>query len=94
MKLSAAQKAHLIRIGAFEAEHPDMHRQGFSAGWMGSRSEQSLETKGLVRHWTEKRPLGGGGAIGYLSVAWNFCELTDDGWRELADVLGQANSTR
>lgn len=81
-KLTKAQKRHMVRIAAALHEHPDL-----PAGWMNSKSEQVLERLGLVRHWTEERPFGGGGAIGAIKIIWNFAELTDEGWVEVSEIL-------
>lgn len=78
--LPKSQADHLLRIAA---AHINLNEAGdpvLPAGWMNSRSEQALEKKGLIRHWEERRPLGGRGAIGMVSMIWKFADLTDEGW--------------
>jgi hypothetical protein len=54
---------------------------------MGTKSEVILETKGLIRHWTERRPFGGAGAIGHITMTVNLCAPTDEGWIAARDIL-------
>jgi hypothetical protein len=82
VKLTEAQKNHLLRIAAAPVEHPTL-----PAGWANTKAEQALEAKGLVRHWTEQRRFGGKGAIGQIMMTWSFCEATDDGYRAVSEIL-------
>lgn len=88
MKLTKPQKDHLLRIIAAHNETNDKGER-LPAGWFGSKSEIALEEKGLIRHWEETRPMGGGGVIGLMKVTWKFCEPTEIGWHEGMDLLGK-----
>ena len=86
MKLTKPQKNHLLRIVAAH-DRKDKNGQMLPAGWFNTMPEQALVEKGLVRHWSEQKPFGGGGAIGLMVVTWNFCEPTDEGWEVAAELL-------
>ncbi len=89
IKLPKPQIDHLLRIASSHQKLTEAGEPELPAGWCNSRPEQALVKKGLVRHWEEVRPLGGGGAIGLFKVTWKFCDLTDEGWQVCNRILSE-----
>lgn len=84
MKLTKPQIRELIRIcSAYANENSEFQ----SAGWFDTVPERKLEELGLVRSRIERRPFGGGGAIGGITMTIKLCDLTDEGWEICREIL-------
>jgi len=91
MRMPLQHVDHILRIASAHKNLNDAGDPVLPAGWMNTKSEQALVKKGLIHHWKEVRPLGGGGAIGLLKVEWSFCDLTDEGWRICAELTDKTD---
>ena len=73
-KLTKAMWAELRRIA-----EPSGNSEIPHAGWSNIPSARALLERGLIERFDYSGRLGGGGAIGLMSVKWHCVKLTDAG---------------
>ena len=83
--LTPAQKAELERI--WNGPHPG--GPVAATAYHDTATGRSLVRRGLIHRYEIVAPFGGHGAMASMSVTWHCCELTREGYAEIARMADE-----